>query len=124
MTTSVSSFTSLSRENLIRLVGTADFFIRNPALASLEADITACRAAYAQSKKNSNCSCGGNTKLLTPCFEALLTTLDTMKTTDPAAVAAFVNYVTGVPVGNQQVNVSIYYTKNNGTTSHRYEFKA
>lgn len=124
MTTSASSFTALSRDNLIRLVGAADFFTRNSALAHLATDVAGCRAAYLQSKKNSSCSCGGNVKLLTPCFEALLTTLEGMKTTDPAAVATFVNYVTSMPVGNQRVNVSVYYTKNNGATPHRYEFKA
>lgn len=124
MTAAVSSFTSLSRENLMRLFSAADFFTRNPALAHLAVEMSACLAAYRQSKQNSSCSCGGNTKLLTPCFEALLTTLENMKSTDPAAVANFVNYVTGMPVGNQQINVAVYYTKNNGTTTHRYEFKA
>lgn len=120
----VSSFTSLSRENLIRLVGSADFFTRNPALQQHEEAIKSCREAYAISKKNSSCSCGGNTKLFTPCLEALLGTLEELKENNPAAIATFVNYVTSQPVGEKKINVAIYYTKNNGTITHRYDFRA
>lgn len=121
---SVSSFTSLSRENLIRIVSSADFFTENPALQNLEQQVQECRTAYAQSKASSSCGCGGNTKLMTPCLEALLGQLEAMKETNPAAIATFVYYVTRQPVGEGRINVGIYYTKDNGATMHRYEFKA
>lgn len=120
----VSSFTSLSRENVLRLVSAADFFARNPALQLIQEQIQDCKEAYFKSKRNSSCSCGGNTKLLTPCFEALLMHLDQLKETDPAAIETFVRYVTGQPTGDKKIHVSIYYTKNNGTASHRYEYVA
>ncbi|NDD52290.1 hypothetical protein EBZ39_00160 [bacterium] len=121
---SVSSFTSLNRENLIRLISSGDFFVRNPSLQPLEEQIQSCRNAYTQSKTNSSCRCGGNTRLLIPCFEALLTRLEEMKETDTEAIKTFVQYVTGQAVGDGRVNVTIYYTKNNGGAAHRYEFKA
>lgn len=120
----VSSFTSLNRDNLIRLVSAPDFFTKNPALQVHEQAIKDCREAYAVSKKKSSCSCGGNAKLFTPCLEALLGTLEEMKQTDDAAVAAFVHYATKQPVGEKKIKVSVYYTKNNGAETHRYEFQA
>jgi len=120
----ISSFTSLSRDNLIRFIHAPDFFARNPALQDQEAQIQACRQAYADSKKASGCSCGANTKLLTPCLESLLNKLESFKATNPSAVAAFVNYVTNQTTGTQSINVTVYYTKNNGASAHRYEFIA
>lgn len=120
----VSSFTSLSRDNIIRLVSNPNFFVKNPSLKPHEEAIAACREAYAQSKKNSSCGCGGNTKLLTPCFEDLLTALEEFKQTNPDAVADFVRHVTGQTVGEHRINVTVYYTKNRGSAPHRYEFIA
>lgn len=121
---SVSSFTSLSRDNLIRFINSPDFFTRNPALQDQEAAVQECKQAYAISKRNSSCSCGGNTKLLTPCLEGLLNKLESLKETDPGAITAFVQYVTGQTAGEQRINVTVYYTKNNGTAPYRYEFIA
>lgn len=121
---SVSSFTSLSRDNIIRFINAPDFFERNPALQDQEATIQACKQTYAESKKNSTCACGGNTKLLTPCLEALLGRLEELKETNPAAILDFVQYVTGQTAGERRINVTVYYTKNNGAAAHRYEFIA
>lgn len=120
----VSSFTSLNRDNLFKLVTRADFFTRNPALQEYESQVADCKTAYLQSKKNSSCSCGGNTKLLTPCLEAILTALNDLKETKPEAVDTFVQYVTGHQGGEKKIHVSIYYTKNNGTAAQRYEYVA
>lgn len=119
----VSSFTSLNRDNLLRLATAPDFFVRNPALQQHEEAIKNCKDAYAKSKR-SGCNCGGNTRLLIPCLEALLTTLEEMKTSNPAAVATFVQHVTGQKVGDRKIHVSIYYTQDNGSKAHRYEFIA
>lgn len=120
----VSSFTSLSRENVLRLVNSTDFFTRNPELQPLQDQVQHCKDAYIKSKKSSSCGCGGNTKLLIPCFEALLARLDELKQTKPEAIETFVQYVTGQPTGHKKIHVSIYYTKNNGAAPHRYEYVA
>lgn len=123
----VSSFVSLSRDNLIRFVKSPDFFTKNPALQPQAESIANCLADYANSSSaKSSCGCGGsgNTKLLIPCLEGLLAALEDMKTSNPAGVADFVRYASQLPVGNQSINVTIYYTRNNGAAAHRYEFIA
>lgn len=124
----VSSFSSLSRDNLVQFLRRSDFFTRNPALQPHEETIRACLADYDNSSaaKKSGCGCGGggNTKLLIPCLEGLLKSLEELKVSSPEAVANFVHYATGFPVGNKSINVSIYYTRDNGAAAHRYEFIA
>jgi hypothetical protein len=123
--TSISSFTTINRDNIINLVQTADFFIRNPTLQVHADALQVCRQNYLEAKKKSSCGCGGvGKKMFTPCIEAMLAQLDAEKETNQQAIDDFVGYVTHQPVGGKNVKVVVYYTKNNGTQSQKYEFIA
>jgi hypothetical protein len=121
----ISSFTSLNRDNVINLIKRADFFEKNPYLQPFAEQFETCRQNAAAAKKKSSCSCSGNgAKLYIPCVENILGALTDAKTDAPEAVATFVQYVTTHDVGSGQVKLLVYYTKNNGSQSHRYEFVA
>ena len=121
----VSSYVSLSRDNMVRFLKSPDFFDKNPALKTLEASSKDCLDAYAASKAKSSCSCGGDHRLLRPCILAILETLETAKTENVSAVQDFVKYVTRRPLTEgRQTNVTIYYVKNDNEQSHKFEFIA
>ena len=119
------SYTTISRDSLLRYVSDAEFFVKNPALAGLTEELTACRDAFVQSKAGSTCGCGGNRELLTPCFTHLLDLLESFKYTNKEAISAFVAYVTNRPINpDYQSAVTIHYKRAGETDLHKYEFVA
>lgn len=122
----VSSFISLSRENILRYINDAEDFVeKNPALQDLKQQFTGCAELYKESRAKSSCGCGGNIKSVTPCITALIDRLESFREANPEAIQQFVEYVSKRPTQEgRQTNVTIYYAKEGEKILSRYSYIA
>ena len=122
----VSSFISLSRDNLIQFIRSEDFFSANPDLQPLAEQVAECTKNTQEAAAKKSCNCGGSdTRAMLPCVEAVLSALDAAKTTNLDTVETFVRYVTKKPTGADRLtNVTIYYMKPGEKQPQKYEFIA
>lgn len=113
-----------SRDNLIQLVLRPDFYEKNPALAPLEEEITACVKAFRESGQKAGCGCRADVSLIFDCLENLLTTLEGLRETDPEQLRDFVKYATKItPIDGERIVLAIFFRKTGEKSDiHRYEF--
>lgn len=113
-----------SRDNLVQLVLRPDFYEKNPALAFLQEEISACVTAFRESGRAAGCGCRADVKLLFDCMEHLLTTLEGLRITAPEQVCDFVKYATKItPIEGERIVLAIFFRKTGESSDvHRYEF--
>jgi hypothetical protein len=122
----VSSFISLSRDNILRYVLETDEFLeKNPALQNLRPQFEDCASKYKESKAQSSCGCGGSIKIVLPCVTQLVDQLESLRDSNPAAIRQFVEYVAKRPVEDgKQINVTIYCTREGEQKMSKYSYIA
>lgn len=118
---------SFSRDNLIQIVLRPDFFEKNPALVSQQAEIADCTTKYKESIAAAGCGCRANTSVMMDCLENMLKKLEELRdandATAKAAVDAFILYSTNMlPRENEEVRLNVYFRKTGVEDAHRYEF--
>jgi hypothetical protein len=115
---------TFSRDNLIQLVLRPDFYEKNPALAPLEEEISACVKAFRESGQKAGCGCRADVSLIFDCLENLLTTLEGLRATDPEQLRDFVTYATPItPPENERIVLAVLFrTTGEQSDIHRYEF--
>ena len=123
----ISNYMSAGRDQMIKALKTPDFFSKNPDLNQLAGDVQECQANATAAAASGGCGCGGgpDVKAFIPCIEKVLVRVTQLQQeNNDTAVGNFVACITALPVGTKSINLVIYATKDNGTSSHKYEFIA
>jgi hypothetical protein len=113
---------SVGRDNIVRYVGEAEFFVKNPGLQPLQAQFDECRAAFAKSGAEKGCSCRADANLLVPCITAFVELLLDAKENNPTLVQDFIKYVAKTD-DIAATGVTIYFRALDGSKElTQYEF--
>lgn len=101
----------LTRDDFVRVLFADDFFTANPAFGPVQETVNACRAAYQDSAKKSNCGCGGASRLVFGCLDETLALMESLRADNTAALQALTGFL-GVKRNKPDItSFTLYYRK-------------
>lgn len=101
----------MTRDDFVKMLFDAEFFNANSAFAPVEEQVAQCKAAYLESAAKSTCRCGGSAHLVFDCIDATLALMETMRTENPAGLAALIDYLRQKRNDPKIKAITLYYRK-------------